>query len=335
MKRTFYLLISVWLLISITTLNFCKKEEEKNLPALITVAVNGITKTSALVGGFIIDDGGAEVIARGICWGTEPNPEILNSKTINGIGIGTFTSSLTGLNPNTLYYARAYATNNVGTAYGNEVQFTTNPAAAATVVTKGNYYISYYYAEVGGQVTDDGGVPVTEKGICWATRENPTIINNNKVIYGGYITDAYKVYWCGIYQLQPKSVYHARAYAINSVDTSYGYDVSFITLAVPEVKTVAVTEITSSSATIGGNVTSIGNASNVETGICYGTNKNPTIYDLHIKAGISGTGEFTCNLTNLTPGTLYYARAYVYWWDFNEFYDGYDVYGDEVTFTTH
>jgi hypothetical protein len=331
MKRTFYLLILVCLLISITTLNNCKKEEQKNLPSLITVAVSGITKTSALLGGFIIDDGGAEVIARGVCWGTEPNP--VNSKTINGKGIGTFISSLTGLNPNTLYYARAYATNSEGTAYGNEVQFTTNPAAAATVVTKGNYIISYYSATVSGQVTDDGGVSVTEKGICWATRENPTIINNEKTIYDLNITGAYKVYWCDIYPLQPKSVYHVRAYAINSVDTSYGDDVSITTLAVPEVTTVAVTEITSSSATIGGNVTSIGNASNVEIGICYGKYKNPTVMDLHIKAGTTGTGEFTCNLTNLTPGTLYYARAYVYWFD--EVYNEYDVYGNEVTFTTH
>jgi hypothetical protein len=186
---------------------------------------------------------------------------------------------------------------------------------------------------VGGQVTDDGGTPVTEKGICWATSENPTIINNDKTIYGGYNTDAYKVYWCGIYPLQPKSVYHARAYAINSVDTSYGDNVSFTTLAVPEVTTVAVTEISSSSATIRGNLTSIGDINgDIEVGICYGTNKNPTIYDLHIKAGTTGTGEFTCTLTNLTPGTLFYARTYVYWWNFGELYD---VYGNEVTFTTH
>lgn len=332
MKIIINSLVLVFLLIILATLNNCKKEE-KNLPALITLAVSGITTNSALLGGFITDDGGAEVIARGVCWGMEPNPEISDSKTINGKGIGTFISSLRGLNPNTLYYARAYATNSEGTAYGNEVQFTTIPAVAATVVTK-IIYISFYDAAVGGQVTDDGGAPVTEKGICWATSENPTIINNEKISYYANNTDACEVYWCEMGPLQPKSVYHARAYAINSIDTSYGNDISITTPAVPEVTTISATEITTNSAKVGGNVTSIGDASNVETGICYGTDIDPTVDGAHIKAGTTGTGEFTCNLTNLTPGTLYYTRAYVLWGAEFDF-EGYAVYGNEVTFTTH
>jgi hypothetical protein len=333
MKIILNSLVLVFLLIILPTLNNCKKEE-KNLPALITVAVTGITTNSALLGGFITDDGGAEIITRGVCWGTEPNAVISGSKTTNGKGTGSFISSLTRLNPNTLYYARAYATNSEGTAYGNEVQFTTSQAAAATVVTQVNYgHISYYGAMVGGQVTNDGGAPVTEKGICWATSANPTIINNEKVIYDEYSTDAYETYWCGMGPLQPKSVYHTRAYAINSIDTSYGDDVSITTLAVPEVTTISATEITTSSAKVGGNVTSIGDASNVEAGICYGTVIHPAVDGPHIKAGTTGTGEFTCILTNLTPGALYYARAYVYW--IVDGYYEYVVYGNEITFTTH
>ena len=63
--------------------------------------------------------------ARGICWDTLHNPTISNSHTIDGSGIGMFTSYMTGLKPNTTYYVRAYATNSEGTAYGNEVTFTT------------------------------------------------------------------------------------------------------------------------------------------------------------------------------------------------------------------
>lgn len=334
MKRTLDLLILVLLLISIATLNNCKKEE-KNLPALITVAVTGITTNSALLGGFITDDGGAEIIARGVCWGTDPNPTISGSKRANGKGIGSFTSTLTGLNPNTLYYARAYATNSEGTAYGNEVQFTTSQAVAATVVTIINpREISFYGAIVGIDITNDGGTPVTEKGICWAMSENPTIINNDKTINDETNTDASDHYSCWISPLQPKSVYHVRAYAINSIDTSYGGDMSITTLAVPEVTTDAATEIINGSATVGGNVISIGDASNVEIGICYGTDIDPTVNSSHIKAGTTGTGKFTCNLTNLTSGTLYYARAYVYWTDFLIFSE-FAVYGNEVTFTTH
>jgi hypothetical protein len=333
MKVTFNILILICLLFCILTLNNCKKTE-KNLPELITVAASGITTNSVLLGGFITDDGGSDITARGICWGKEPNPQISGPKTDNGKGTGSFTSSLTGLTPNTRYYAIAYATNHVGTAYGNEIQFTTSQAAVATVVTKIVFGgISYYGAIIGGQVTNDGGDPVTEKGICWTTSENPTI-DNNKIIYQEYNPDAYAVYWCSMSSLQPKSVYHVRAYAINSAGTSYGDDISITTLTVPEVITIDATEITNSSAKVGGNVTSIGDAYNVEIGICYNTDINPTVDGIRVKSNTTGTGEFVCNLTNLTPGTLYYARVYVLW-PVEYGLDGYAVYGNEVTFTTH
>jgi hypothetical protein len=171
------------------------------------------------------------------------------------------------------------------------------------------------------------------KGICWATSENPTIINNEKIIYDANNTDAYDVYWCEMGPLQPKSVYHARAYAINSIDTSYGNDISITTPDIPEVTTISATEITINFVKVGGNVTYLGNASNVEIGICYGMDINPTVNGSHIKAGATGTGEFIRNLTNLTPGTLYYTRAYFLWGVEFDF-DGYTVYGNEVTFTT-
>ena len=70
-------------------------------------------------------DGGASVTARGVCWSTTTNPTIANSKTTDGTGTGTFTSAITGLVSNTIYYVRSYATNSVGTIYGPEVNFTT------------------------------------------------------------------------------------------------------------------------------------------------------------------------------------------------------------------
>jgi uncharacterized protein (TIGR02145 family) len=96
-----------------------------NLPTVTTTAITAITQTNATSGGNVTSDGGAPVTARGVCWSTSPNPTIANSKTTNGTGTGSFTSSLTGLTANTPYYVRAYATNSAGTAYGNEVTFTT------------------------------------------------------------------------------------------------------------------------------------------------------------------------------------------------------------------
>jgi hypothetical protein len=334
MKRAFNLLIPVCLMICIAALNNCK-EETRNLPVLITVPASSITQTSALLGGQIAYDGGAEIMDRGVCWGMEPNPDISGSKESNNKGTGSFTCLLTRLNPNTLYYARAYATNSEGTAYGGEVHFTTSPPEAPTVVTIVKSEDIYYYgADVGVNIKYDGGAPVTEKGICWSTIENPTIINDEKDISDEDVPDIFECYWCYAGPLKSKSVYYVRAYAINRVDTAYGENVSIQTLAVPEVTTYTATEITTNSATVGGNVTSIGDAYNIETGICYGRDKNPTIDGPHIQAGTIDIGEFTCNLINLTPGVLYYARAYVAWQKDEFFEYHYTVYGNEVTFTT-
>jgi hypothetical protein len=107
------------------------------LPTVTTTAVTSITATTASSGGNVISDGGAAVTARGVCWSTSPNPTIADSYTTNGTGTGVFTSSITGLTPGTTYYVRAYATNSIGTAYGNPITFTTsilnNPTISGTV----------------------------------------------------------------------------------------------------------------------------------------------------------------------------------------------------------
>jgi uncharacterized protein (TIGR02145 family) len=94
------------------------------LPTVTTTAASSITQTTATSGGNISNDGGAAVTTRGVCWSTSTNPTIaLTTKTTDGTGIGPFTSNMTGLAAGTTYYIRAYATNSVGTAYGNEVSF--------------------------------------------------------------------------------------------------------------------------------------------------------------------------------------------------------------------
>ena len=122
-----------------------------SLPTVTTTAVSQITQTSATSGGNVTSDGGATVTARGVCWSTTQNPNISNSHTTNGSGTGTFSSSITGLTAGTTYYVRAYATNSAGTAYGNQINFTTSnnppqttntPCAGAPTVTDydGNVY---------------------------------------------------------------------------------------------------------------------------------------------------------------------------------------------------
>ena len=97
-------------------------------PTVTTAVISDIDKTTATGGGNVTTDGGATVTARGICWSTSQNPTISGSHTTDGTGTGSFTSAMTGLTANTTYYVRAYATNSVGTAYGEELSFTTLPA---------------------------------------------------------------------------------------------------------------------------------------------------------------------------------------------------------------
>jgi uncharacterized protein (TIGR02145 family) len=95
-----------------------------SLPTVITDSVTNITETSAICGGNVIDNGNTPITARGVCWGESQNPTINDNHTEDSTGSGIYTSQITGLMLNTTYYVRAYATNEVGTAYGNEVSFT-------------------------------------------------------------------------------------------------------------------------------------------------------------------------------------------------------------------
>ncbi|MEI7981804.1 MAG: FISUMP domain-containing protein [Bacteroidota bacterium] len=103
------------------------------LPTVSTSSVSKIASTTAVGGGNVTDDGGAEVTARGVVWSTTQNPTVGNHEgiTMDGTGAGVFTSNLTGLAPGTHYYVKAYATNSAGTAYGAEVGFTSIPAILA------------------------------------------------------------------------------------------------------------------------------------------------------------------------------------------------------------
>lgn len=95
------------------------------LPTVITNPVFTISPLTANAGGEVTRDGGARVTARGLCWGTATAPTLSGSHSTDSSGIGIFVTAMSGLSPGTRYYVRSYATNSVGTAYGNEISFTT------------------------------------------------------------------------------------------------------------------------------------------------------------------------------------------------------------------
>ena len=108
------------------------------LPTVTTNAVSDITATTATCGGDVTFDGEADVTERGVCWSTSQNPTVADAHTSDGTDTGIFSSSITNLTPNTTYYVRAYAANSAGTAYGEEVTFTTecNPMNVAITSDK-------------------------------------------------------------------------------------------------------------------------------------------------------------------------------------------------------
>jgi uncharacterized protein (TIGR02145 family) len=107
----------------------CSKDDDvtKNalIPAVITKEVIGITLATAISGGVITSDGGATVIEKGVCWSTNPAPTIADNMSSTSIGEENYYSGISGLSSNTIYFVRAFATNRIGTGYGNAISFTT------------------------------------------------------------------------------------------------------------------------------------------------------------------------------------------------------------------
>lgn len=222
-------LISLMVLFAVSVLVFSSCKSSNDPPSLTTANVTGITRSSAVSGGTITSDGGASVSSRGVCWGTTTNPTVSDNKVTQGNGNGTFTADLTSLSPNTLYYVRAFATNSEGTSYGNQVQFTTLLTSVPALTTTAASSITATTATSGGEVTDDGGEPVTVRGVCWGIAENPTI--DDTFSEDGTGTGVFE---SSLTELLPNTTYYIRAYATNSIGTGYGTQVTFETAQLPQ-----------------------------------------------------------------------------------------------------
>lgn len=275
------------------------------LPSITTQSISNITQTTADCGGEITNNGGSSVLSKGVCWSTEEDPTILDSKSTDGTGSETYTSVISGLSANTIYYVKAYATNGLGTSYGQQQSFKTSPLLP-TVSTTEMSEITTTAAVGGGIVISDGGGSISQRGACWSTAENPTIADSISI--NGMGTGAYT---SNLSELSASTTYFVRAFATNISGTGYGQQISFTTspLDIPTVTTNSISQIQSNSAQGGGTVISDGGSSVTERGICWSTSNLPTITSRKTMDG-SGLGTYISQMMELSEKTSYFVRAF-------------------------
>lgn len=217
------------LFVAITTVLGCATSENTSsttAPTVTVTTISNITLNNASSGGNVSSDGGDAVTARGIVWNTVTSPTIsLTTKTNDGSGTGNFSSSITNLISSTTYFIRAYATNSIGTAYSNELSFTTGAIVLPTVSTTAITGITTNAAVSGGNLTADGGGTITGRGIVWSKTSNPTIALTTKTTDGS----GAGVYTSSISGLSSNTSYFVKAYATNSAGTAYGNEINFTT----------------------------------------------------------------------------------------------------------
>lgn len=275
-------------------------------PTVTTSNVTNITASSATCGGNVTADGGSYVTERGICWGTSNLPTIDGSHQAMGQGNGTFTCNMSNLEPNNVYYVRAYATNNRGTAYGEQKQFTTSsglPTVTINTVTN----ITATSATCGGSISDNGGFAVTDKGLVWSTSQYPTLNDNHVSLGSGNAP-----FTGSMTNLTIGTTYYVRAYATNANGTSYSSAQRTFTTGngLPTVTTTSPT-LTDSTVSTGGNVTSDGGYPVTARGICYGTFPYPDLTGTysHTSNG-TGTGYYSSSFSLPVGSGVFYIRAY-------------------------
>jgi len=310
-KITTIILLTVITIAAIT----CKKTPEiptgGNKIEIGETTIDSLSYSTAKVSTIISATGGNEISQHGHCWSTKHDPTTGNNKTILGkiTQPKTYTSELTNLINNTSYYVRSYVTYTNGKVYGIEQTIQTFETRKPIVTTNEATNITINSVTCGG-TNDNGGLTISQRGVCWNNTGNPTLENNiGQTTYGtgtgSFISE--------ITGLNDDVTYYVTAYATNEKGTSYGEVKQFETVSstLPTVTTTEITNITTISATSGGNVTSNGNGTVTARGICWNTTGNPTLQNSlgQINDG-SGTGVFTSEITGLNNGVTYYTTAY-------------------------
>ena len=225
-------MLRIWLFMPGLAWLMLSCEKEALLPVVETTGVIDIGLSSFTAQGTLVQTGDEGINQHGFCWSTAPGPD-LEEDSCNLLGprteTGAFTSKIQGLDRNTTYYIRAYAVNQMGSAYGKEMVVQTDRTFTVPLVeTLGVHTITEYSAIAGGMVRDDGGSEITSYGICWDTEQNPTIEGMHKEFSEGT-----SPFFSSIKNLELRTIYYVKAFAINSTGLAYGDEVMFRTNDTP------------------------------------------------------------------------------------------------------
>ena len=302
-------------------------------PTVETTTHDRVTSTTAEVSGNILRIGNdAGVIQHGHVWSRNANPTISANQGQTRLGTVAspepFTSGLTGLSPNVTYHVRAYATNAIGTGYGEDITFTTVPGdIELTTIGADAATLTHNAATLGGSISETGGNDITERGVCWGTTGTPTVEGDHHAS-----ADKTNRFMVRITGLTEKTSYVARAYVTAATgQTYYGQVVSFQTTHEIHPATVAkptVIEITPYTATFRSSITSDGDGNIADCGFVWARTEHPTLETAaHQSCGKQQTGTFEKKVAELAENKTYYVRAYVT----NE---AGTAYSDEVSFAT-
>lgn len=282
------------------------------LATLSFEAPKNITFTSVQLTSTVSEDGGVAVSERGFVLGTSPNPTVANTKIQNGNGLGSFSTVVTQLKEETIFYSRAYAINGKGTAYSSETSFTTLGYKTPTLETGYASSIGASTAILNGDITNTGGIDLIEKGFVFGLNTNVGL-NDQKAISSTKDGGKYSIV---ITNLKTNTKYYYKSYAINSKGTTLGQENSFSTLVstIPSVSTNDFANITEVSVRTGLEVANDGGSKITEYGVCISSsNSFPSISDRKIIFGTSINafpyGEMN-EVRGLTALTNYYVRGY-------------------------
>lgn len=303
---------------------------EESLPLLNTLEPSEISSDKVTLHGEVVNPGYPEYTERGfVISGTEHpvigEPGVDSYKAL--INDDALFSVSVKLSPFNTYFVRAYATNALGTAYGNDISFTT-PALASEVMTMAVSDIASTSATLNGTVTERGVPEYSERGFCYTHGDNPNpVITDNKLFVSGSGAGEFSY---SIDGLEIGKNYYVRAYVIQDRNVIYGDAVQFTTVFNGvSVSTSEVTDVGATSATFNGMIANEGTPPYSEKGFCYSKepNNTPDIDDNKIIVDGTGEGSYSCEVNDLELNTTYFVRAYA-------IQNGNVVYGEAKQFST-